>query len=117
MSQDRFCAICEQKLGEKDSEHVCRTCFRKAREPKETQVLMTNEAAEKLGFAYAFGNFINWGIQTLVDLARVKMPPPPKDQEEAARREAAAREELHRIQREIKSELDGEKPDVPDPDI
>lgn len=104
MSQDEFCAICEQPLGENDSEHVCRSCFRKAREPKETSVLLTEEGAERLGFAYALGNFLSWGAQKLIEVAGAKMPPPPKNLEEAARREAAAREELKRIQRKIQGE-------------
>lgn len=49
--QDRFCAICERKLVEKDSEHVCRSCFRKAREPKETAIHISDEGAERLDIA------------------------------------------------------------------
>jgi hypothetical protein len=105
MIQDKFCAICERVLEDKDSEHVCRSCFRKAREPKETSVLLTDEGAERLGFAYAFGNLLNWGVQKIIEVTGSKMPPPPRNQEEAARREAAAREELKRIQRKIKGDL------------
>lgn len=105
--QDRFCAICEQKLVEKDSEHVCRTCFRKAREPKETAVHISDEGARNLGLAYAFGNFVTWGIQKLVEVSGVKLPPPAKTPEEAAQRQAAARDELKRIQRRMKDENHG----------
>src|SRR5579871_3936889 len=103
--QDKFCVICEKKLGEKDSEHVCRACFRKAREPKETAVHMTEEVAQTLGFAYAFGNFLNWGVQKLIE--GVKLPPPAKTPKEQARREAEARAALKRIQRRIQDENRG----------
>jgi hypothetical protein len=102
--QDTFCAICERALEKGDSEHVCRSCFRKAREPKETSVYLTDEGAERLGFAYVLGNFVTWGVQKLVEYAGTKLPPPPKNLEEAARREADARERL----KEIRRRLDGE---------
>lgn len=66
--KDRFCAICERKLSESDSEHVCRSCFRKAREPKEISVEMSEQAAQNMGLAFAFGNLFNWGIQKLVEM-------------------------------------------------
>lgn len=105
--QDKFCAICEKKLGEKDSEHVCRACFRKAREPKETAVHITEEVAQTLGFAYAFGNFLNWGVQKLIEGSGVKLPSPAKTPEEEARRQAEARDDLRRIQRRIQDENGG----------
>lgn len=104
---DKFCAICEQTLGEKDSEHVCRACFRKAREPKETAVHITDEVAQMLGFAYAFGNFLNWGAQKLIEGSGMKLPPPAKTPEEEARRQAEARDHLKRIQRRIQDENRG----------
>jgi hypothetical protein len=101
MTEDRFCAICEKKLEVADSEHVCRTCFRKAREPKETSINLSDEGAERLGYAYAFGNFVNWGIQKLFEASGAKMPPPAKTPEEAAQRELEARERLREIQRRL----------------
>lgn len=105
--QDRFCAICERKLEEKDSEYVCRVCFRKAREAKETSVHLSDEGAEKLGFAYALGNFLNWGVQKLIEVSGAKIPPPAKTSEEEARQQAEARDKLKNIQRRIQ---DGESP-------
>lgn len=64
---DRFCAICERKLDEKDSEHVCRTCFRAARERKETQLVLSEQAALNFGFAVGISQFVNWGIQKLIE--------------------------------------------------
>lgn len=98
---DRFCAICECALGEQDSEHVCRSCFRKAREPKETVVQMSDEGARNLGMAYAFGNFVNWGIQKLIEVSGAKIPPPPKTPEEAKERELKARQQLKDIQKKL----------------
>lgn len=105
--QDRFCAICERKLVEKDSEHVCRTCFKKAREPKATVVHLSDEGAERLGLAYAFGKFVNLGIQKLAEMSGTKLPPPAKTPEEEARRQAEARDELKRIQRRIQDDNRG----------
>jgi len=64
---DPFCAICEQPLTAKDSDHVCRSCFRKAREPKKTVISMTDEQAGQVGFALAVGNFLSWGIERFCD--------------------------------------------------
>lgn len=94
--QDRFCAICERKLEAVDSEHVCRTCFQKAREKKEVSVSLSDEGAERLGYAYAFGNFVNWGIQKLLEASGAKVPLPPKTPEEAAQRELEALREIQR---------------------
>ena len=105
MTDDRFCAICERKLEAVDSEHVCRTCFRKARERKETSLNLSDEGAERLGYAYAFGNFVNWGIQKLIEVSGAKMPPPAKTTGEAAQRELEARARLREIQRRLKKDL------------
>lgn len=106
---DRFCAICEKKLEAADSEHVCRVCFRKAREPKKVSITLSDEGAKQLGYAYAFGNFVNWGMQKLFEISGVKMPPPAKTPEEAARRGVEARERLREIQRRLKKS----NPDAP----
>lgn len=109
--QDKFCAICEQKLVEKDSEHVCRSCFKKAREPKETAVHISDEGAKILGFAYAFGDLINFGIKKLVEVSGSKLPAPAPAQtpEESAKLQAEARDKLKDIQRRIDGGL-GDKP-------
>lgn len=99
--QDRFCAICERKLGEKDSEHVCQSCFRKAREPKEQTIHISEEGARNLGLAYAFGDFVNWGVQKLIEVSGAKLPPSAKTPEEGARHQAEARDKIKRIQRRI----------------
>lgn len=67
---DKFCAICESKLTEKDSEHVCRRCFKAAREPKETAMVISEKAAQTLGIAYGLTNLVGWGIQQLVEYCR-----------------------------------------------
>jgi len=106
MAEDeRFCAICERTLGEKDSEHVCRSCFRKAREPK--RVYVSDRAARNIGTAIAFGNFVNWGLGKLVDAIGVKREIIRGTPEDGAR----ARQRLADIQRRIKEELNGENPD------
>lgn len=64
---DEFCAICERKLTGKDSEHVCRDCFRLARELKETSIVISEQAAQNLGFAFALGELFNWGVRKLVE--------------------------------------------------
>lgn len=102
---DNFCAICEGKLGKKDSEHVCRTCFRKAREPKAVTVEISDQGAERLGIALAVGNFINWGLEKLVEGAGalgVKPPPTPKTAQEAREQETAARAKLAQISRKLR---------------
>jgi len=104
MADDRFCAICEKRLEEADSEHVCRMCFRKAREPKEVQIRLSDEGAERLGYAYAFGNFLSWGVKKLVEASGAKTPPAPKTPEEAAQRELEAREKLREIQRRLRKD-------------
>ena len=71
---ERFCAICERKLTKKDSEHVCRNCFRAAREPKETQFVMSEQAARHMGFAYGISQLFNWGIQKLVEYCEKPQP-------------------------------------------
>lgn len=103
---DKFCAICEGKLGKKDSEHVCRTCFRKAREPKAVTVEISEQGAERLGIALAVGNFINWGLEKLAEGALgVKPPPAPKTAQEAREQDTAARAKLAQIRREIDRKL------------
>lgn len=115
MTAETFCAICERKLGKKDSEHVCRLCFRKAREPKETTLHLSDEGAQRLGLAYAVGNFINWGIQKLVEVSGAKLPPPPKTPKEARERDRAARANLKglsdRIDRTLRRKGRGRRSD------
>jgi len=64
---DPFCAICEQPLTDKDSDHVCRSCFRKAREPKRTELTITDEQAAQIGFSMAMGNLVAWAIEKAFD--------------------------------------------------
>lgn len=97
----RFCAICERRLGEADSEHVCRSCFRKAREHKETSIHLSEEGAQRLGLAYALGSFVNWGVQKLIEASGANRPPEPKTPEEAVQREVSAREKLRGIQERL----------------
>lgn len=102
MQDERFCAICERKLDDKDSDHVCRGCFRRAREPKTTVVELSDDGAERLGFALAVGDLLNWGVRKLVESSGVEPPPakPPPDPDEAAR----VREKLEDIQRRLKDD-------------
>lgn len=102
MKRDEFCAICESLLVKGDSEHVCRTCFQKARERKTVEVQISDHGAERLGFALALGNFINWGFRKMVEADMVKLPPLPKTPAEAARAELEARGRLREIQKRIK---------------
>lgn len=70
--QDEFCSICEKKLTKKDSDHVCRKCFRQAREQKKLEVKMSDRAAETLGLGIAFGSLLTWGLGKLAE--SVKLP-------------------------------------------
>ncbi len=109
---EKFCAICECKLGDKDSEHVCRTCFHKAREQKKPECIYISErAAKSIGTALAVGQFVNWGIQKLIDLTGQKLPPPPKTPEEAEQRSREARQKLRDIQKRMREKLDEADPD------
>lgn len=96
---ERFCAICEQGLGEKDSEHVCRSCFRKAREPKEVTVEITDRGAERMGIALALGNLFNWGLDKLVEF--VKLPPPPTTAQQTHDEALAVRKKLEEMRRRL----------------
>jgi len=66
--KERFCAICERKLTRKDSEHVCRVCFRAAREPKE--VVLTDQQATNIAISVGIGQLFCWGLGKLSDLCK-----------------------------------------------
>lgn len=102
MSKDRFCSICEGRLTKKDSEHVCRLCFRKAREKKTVEVHLSDSAADRLGTAFALGSFINWGLQRLVEASGTKLAPPPKTTEEMEKINRDAKERLREIQKRVR---------------
>lgn len=74
MLEEQFCAICERKLTERDSEHVCRKCFQAAREPKEVSYIISEKAATNLGFAYGISQLVNFGIQKLVEYCEQPRP-------------------------------------------
>lgn len=101
MADERYCAVCERMLGEKDSEHVCRDCFRRAREPKIRPLRLSDAGAERLGFALALGDLLNWGVQKLVESAGASRPAAPAPSADEGRR---MREELATIQRRLKKD-------------
>lgn len=106
MGQDEFCAICEGKLQRKDSNHVCRKCFGKAREPKQVTVEMSDRAAQTLGLGLFFGSVVNWGIGKLAEVAHAS-PPHPELMKPAAG--PSARGKILEIQKRLKRKAEPPK--------
>lgn len=97
-TKSTVCVVCKKTSTLIKAGHVCLTCFQKATEPKVIQI--SEKAAEKLGQAYAVANFVQWGIQKLIEAAGVKRPANLPSEPGSHAREA--REGLNELARRLK---------------
>jgi len=88
-TKGKVCVICNKASTLIKVGHVCLTCFRKATEAKVIQI--SEKGAEKLGQAYAVANFVQWGIQKLIEVSCGKLPVLPAGNPDSQARETKER--------------------------
>lgn len=95
----KSCVICKKTGTLIKAGHVCLICFQKATEPKVIQI--SDKGAENLGRAYAVANFVQWGIQKLLEASGMKVPLPSETAEQEAKRQREARDNLKELQQRL----------------